>query len=95
MKPNTILALAAALAIGGSLAMSSGAEAAKKRTTCAMATGEGTGITEALARSNAASSLNNVVNKTKVSRTGPVKTTCKKGMVGLMTTCTSSQRFCS
>lgn len=94
MKTKIIVTLGMAIAAATTLAVTDAEAAKSKRTTCAMATGEGTGITEALARSNAATSLNNVVSKVKVKRTGPVKTTCTKSMAGLVTTCKSTQRFC-
>ncbi len=89
-----LLTIGFAIAATASLTTTDAEAAKSKRTTCAMAAGEGTGVTEALARSNAATSLNNVVSKVKVKRTGPVKTTCTKSMAGIVTTCQSKQRFC-
>jgi hypothetical protein len=86
------IGLVAAMAL--TIGFASDAEAKRKRGSCAMAAGEGSGVTEALARTNASNALANVVAKTGGKRTGAVKTTCTKSFGGIMTTCTSSARSC-
>jgi hypothetical protein len=94
MKVKSILALGLAAALVATMAGASDAEAKKKRASCALVTGEGTGITEALARNSAATSLSDIAAKTGGKRTGAVKTTCTKSMGGIVNTCRSQQRLC-
>ena len=90
-------ALAAIAAFGLSFTTATPADAkkkAKKSASCAMVAGEGTGITEALARTNAANSLNNVATRVGGKRAGKPKVTCTASLGGVVNTCQASQRVC-
>lgn len=91
------IAIASVAALGLSFTMSAPADArkkAKKPASCAMVTGEGTAVTEALARTNASNSLDTVASRVGGKRTGKVTTKCTKSLGGVVNTCQSSQRVC-
>lgn len=89
-----IAAVAAAAVIAGSLAMSDEAEARKKARKCFLAGGDGTGITQQLARTNAKTALDNLIASRKSKGTGQVKYDCKSAM-GVLQQCSATQRACS
>jgi hypothetical protein len=91
--------IAKALCVGAALvmsvAMAGTADAARKKArNCGVVTGEGTAITEAIARANATMSLDQIASRVGGKRTGKVKMTCKKGIAGIVDTCQASQRLC-
>ena len=96
MRLLNTFALAAAVAVGLSLTLADTADArkAKKPASCAMVTGEGTGVGEGIARANATNSLDGIAKRVGGKRMGKAKTTCKAGLAGVVTTCQSSQRVC-
>ncbi len=95
MRLLNVKSLCVGAAVVMSLAVAGTADAARKKArSCAMVTGEGTAITEAIARANATMSLDQVSSRVGGKRTGKVKMTCKKGIAGIVDTCQASQRLC-
>jgi hypothetical protein len=91
--------LAKAVCVGAAFvmtfAMAGTADASRKKArNCGLVTGEGTAITEAIARANATMSLDQIATRVGGKRTGKVRMTCKKGIGGIIDTCQASQRLC-
>ena len=78
-----------AAAVGLALAVSPAAEAKKS---CAMISGQGTGITHPVATDQALWSLQEAITKFGGKAAGKVATTCKYELV--VSSCTSKQRAC-
>lgn len=92
-----VVSLAVAAAVGLSMVVPDTAEAKRKQrkpASCAMVTGEGTAITEAIARASASNSLDQVAARVGGKRVGKAKVTCTKGIGGIIDTCQASQRVC-
>ena len=95
MRLMQISAILAAATLAFSFAMTTTADAKKKKpAACTASTAEGQAITEDIARANALITLDDLAVSSGRKRSGKVKTTCTKTMGGVMNTCRSTQNIC-
>lgn len=96
MRFIQISAILAAATLAFSFAMTTDADAARKKkpAACAATTAEGQAITEDIARANALITLDDLAMSSGRKRSGKVKTTCTKSMGGVMNVCRSTQNIC-
>lgn len=95
MRFVQISAILAAATLAFSFAMTTTADAKKKKpAACTATAAEGQAITEDIARANALITLDDLAISSGRKRTGKVKATCTKSMGGLMNTCRLTQNIC-